>query len=62
MDRQGKKTMQQMTLGDQQQDEAWALEPDQTGPWVPSREAGLDRLERFVPRAGRDYQTHRNTD
>ena len=30
--------------------------------WYPSREAALSRLNDFVPRAGRSYQSHRNED
>lgn len=30
--------------------------------WTPTRAAGLDQLEAFLPRAGRDYARDRNTD
>ena len=33
-----------------------------TSSWVPSRAAGLERLSRFLPRAGRLYQKNRNED
>lgn len=33
-----------------------------SGPFVPTRAAGLDRLAAFVPRAGADYERGRNTD
>ena len=33
-----------------------------TSRWVPSRDTALERLKRFLPKAGRLYQTHRNED
>ena len=30
--------------------------------WTPTRRAALDRLQEFLPRAGRSYATERNTD
>ena len=54
--------MSQMTLGNPQNTAEWAGPNDDNWPLVASRAAGLNRLMAFAGKAGRAYQTHRNTD
>ena len=56
------KAMSQMTLGNPQNTTEWAGPKDDNWPLVASRAAGLNRLMAFAGKAGRAYQTHRNTD
>ena len=54
--------MSQMTLGNPQNTTEWAGPKDDNWPLVASRAAGPNRLMAFAGKAGRAYQTHRNTD
>lgn len=54
--------MQQMIFDNLQVNEDWEPANDARWPLQPTRQAGLQRLDSFVAKAGRAYQTHRNTD
>ena len=51
-----------MTLDSQLQNDQWVGEKDALWPPEPNRDYGLKRLNGFIEKAGRHYQTHRNGD
>ena len=54
--------MQQLPLGTNEPESDWSI-PEQAA-WPPqaTRAHGLQQLDAFISKAGRAYQTHRNTD
>lgn len=54
--------MQQTSFEDQSNHTAWGLGLEADSVLEPTRDKGLQRLQAFMPNAGRAYQTHRNSD